>query len=219
MKLVQQQSFPISEFRLISRAKRPLGKSAPNSMLDLALAGLAGLILGGGLGILRDISDRVFRTPAQIEEHLRADCISLVPLANYASATAREASASASAASAKENFRSAQEISTAVQEASASANNASTSTDEAPTSAMPASASAKAACSSAQAASSPAQDASPSAPEASARPNFPPNFRLRTGSFRVRAGCFRVSKGRFPVRGCRSATQKGGVTWPAYHRA
>jgi succinoglycan biosynthesis transport protein ExoP len=168
MESVQQQSFPISESRVISKAKRPLGKSAPNSMLDLALAGLAGLILGGGLGILRDISDRVFRTPAQIEEHLRADCISLVPLANYASATAREASASASAASAKENFRSAQEISTAVQEASASANNASTSTDEAPTSAMPASASAKAACSSAQAASSPAQDASPSAPEASA---------------------------------------------------
>ena len=168
MESVQQQSFPISESRVISKAKRPLGKSAPKSMLDLALAGLAGLILGGGLGILRDISDRVFRTPAQIEEHLRADCISLVPLANYASATAREASASASAASAKENFRSAQEISTAVQEASASANNASTSTDEAPTSAMPASASAKAACSSAQAASSPAQDASPSAPEASA---------------------------------------------------
>jgi capsular exopolysaccharide synthesis family protein len=154
MESVQQQSFPISESRLISRAKRPLGKSAPNSMLDLALAGLAGLILGGGLGILRDISDRVFRTPAQIEEHLRADCISLVPLANYTFALAREASASASAASAKEDFRPAQEISTTAQEISTSAKHASASAQEA--------------CSSAQADSTSAQDAFPSAPEVSA---------------------------------------------------
>lgn len=79
MESVQQQSFPISEARIISKAKRPLSKSAPRSHVALALAGLAGLILGAGLGMLRDISDRVFRTSSQIAERLRADCISLVP--------------------------------------------------------------------------------------------------------------------------------------------
>ena len=81
MESVQQQSFPISDSRLITRAKRPLYKSSPKSFLVLALASLVGLILGGGLAIMRDISDRVFRTTAQIGEHLRADCLSLVPLA------------------------------------------------------------------------------------------------------------------------------------------
>ena len=46
----------------------------------LALAGFGGVILGLGLGVLRDISDRVFRSPGQVEERLKADCISIVPL-------------------------------------------------------------------------------------------------------------------------------------------
>ena len=81
MESVQQQSFPISDSRLITRAKRPLYKSSPKSFLVLALASLVGLILGSGLAIMRDISDRVFRTTAQIGEYLQADCLSLVPLA------------------------------------------------------------------------------------------------------------------------------------------
>ena len=80
MELIQQQSFPISEARLITQATRPLGKSSPKSLLVLALAGLGGLILGVGLGFLRDVSDRVFRTTAQVEQGLEADCISIVPL-------------------------------------------------------------------------------------------------------------------------------------------
>jgi polysaccharide biosynthesis transport protein len=57
-----------------------LSKSSPKTMLILALAGVGGLMLGAALGVLRDISDRVFRTTAQVEERLKADWISVVPL-------------------------------------------------------------------------------------------------------------------------------------------
>jgi polysaccharide biosynthesis transport protein len=79
MESVQQQSFPISETRLITPATGG-GKSAPRSRLILAVASLAGMLIGVSIGALREISDRVFRTPAQITDRLQADCIALVPL-------------------------------------------------------------------------------------------------------------------------------------------
>ncbi|MFZ0423993.1 MAG: AAA family ATPase [Xanthobacteraceae bacterium] len=80
MESVQQQSFPVSESRLITQATRPLAKSSPKSQLILSTAALAGLVLGIGLGLLRDISDRVFRTTAQVAERLQSECIAVVPL-------------------------------------------------------------------------------------------------------------------------------------------
>jgi polysaccharide biosynthesis transport protein len=77
---VQQESFPISEARVISPASPPQGKSKPKSALILALGILGGLGLGAALGLLRDIMDRVFRTSAQIESILHLSCLSLVPL-------------------------------------------------------------------------------------------------------------------------------------------
>ena len=80
MDSVQQQSFPVSDARLITRATRPLAKSSPVPILVFALAGVGGVILGLGLGVLRDISDRVFRSTSQVEDWIKADCISVVPL-------------------------------------------------------------------------------------------------------------------------------------------
>jgi succinoglycan biosynthesis transport protein ExoP len=80
MESVQQQSFPVTESRLITQATRPGGKSSPKSTLILEIATLGGLILGAGFGMLREISDRVFRTTAQVAEHLQADCISVIPM-------------------------------------------------------------------------------------------------------------------------------------------
>ena len=80
MESVQQQSFPISEARLISPASRPLSKSSPKVLVVLVIAALGGLGLGFGIGILRDLSERVFRTSEQIENSLQTTCISLVPL-------------------------------------------------------------------------------------------------------------------------------------------
>ncbi len=82
MELVQQQSFPVTEARLITQATPPLYKSAPKTPLVLGLALMGGLILGVGFGVLREVSDTVFRTTAQIQERLHAECIALLPLIN-----------------------------------------------------------------------------------------------------------------------------------------
>ena len=80
MEAVQQQSFPISEARLISAASRPLGKSHPRTNLILAVSMLGGLAIGFAIGIARDLLDRVFRSSEQVENLLQTDCIALVPL-------------------------------------------------------------------------------------------------------------------------------------------
>jgi succinoglycan biosynthesis transport protein ExoP len=77
---VQQESFPISEARVISPASPPQSKSKPKTGLILALGILGGIALGTALGFLRDVMDRVFRTSAQLEAALHLPCLSLVPL-------------------------------------------------------------------------------------------------------------------------------------------
>jgi polysaccharide biosynthesis transport protein len=77
---VQQESFPMSDARVISPASPPQGKSKPKSGLILAMGLLGGIGLGAALGFLRDVVDRVFRTSAQIESTLHLPCLSLVPL-------------------------------------------------------------------------------------------------------------------------------------------
>jgi succinoglycan biosynthesis transport protein ExoP len=80
MEAVQQQSFPITESRVISPASRPLIKSHPKTELVLAIAGIGGILLGFGIGLLRELTDRVFRTSNQVETLLQKNCIALVPL-------------------------------------------------------------------------------------------------------------------------------------------
>ena len=81
MEGVQEESFPVSDARLISPAIRPLRKSSPKAFIVLAVAGLIGMTLGFGIGIWRDLSDRVFRSIQQVESLLHVNCIALVPLA------------------------------------------------------------------------------------------------------------------------------------------
>ena len=79
MESVQQQSFPITDARVISAATRPLFKSHPRSTLVLGLAAIVGLAFGIAAGAWRDLADRVFRTAKQIESLLQTDCIALIP--------------------------------------------------------------------------------------------------------------------------------------------
>ena len=79
MESVQQQSFPITEARVISAASRPLSKSHPRTLRVLGLATVAGLALGIVMGAWREFADRVFRTGNQVEALLQTDCIALVP--------------------------------------------------------------------------------------------------------------------------------------------
>src|SRR2546423_13033128 len=76
----QQESFPISEARVIYPASPPQSKSKPKTLIVLALALFGGIGLGVGLGYLREAMDRVFRTPDQIEAALGLPCFSVVPL-------------------------------------------------------------------------------------------------------------------------------------------
>ena len=80
MGAAQQESFPISEARVIYPAFPPDKKSKPKTTIILALALLGGVGLGAGLGFFREMMDRVFRTPGQIEGALGLPCLSVVPL-------------------------------------------------------------------------------------------------------------------------------------------
>jgi len=77
---VEQQSFPIPELRVISQARPPLSKSHPRSKLILAISILGGISLGIGAGILRELTDRVFRTSDQVEATLNTPCTAVLPL-------------------------------------------------------------------------------------------------------------------------------------------
>ena len=76
---VQQQSFPLTEVRVVTRAARPTASSSPKSFNILAGAVASGLIFGLGLAILREIADRVFRTSQQVEAQLKVECIATLP--------------------------------------------------------------------------------------------------------------------------------------------
>jgi len=79
MEAVQQQSFPISEARLISQADPPLKKSQPNRLIVLAGAAIGGMMLAFTVAILREASDNVFRTKSQVEEILEVNCLAVLP--------------------------------------------------------------------------------------------------------------------------------------------
>ncbi len=79
---VQQESFPFTEARVVTLGARPLSKSSPETSIVLLIAVAGGMIFGVGIGRLRDLSDRVFRTRTQVEELLALDCLATVPKIN-----------------------------------------------------------------------------------------------------------------------------------------
>jgi exopolysaccharide transport family protein len=76
----QQESFPISDTRLLSVASTPTSKSKPKTLLVLALALMGGTGLGVGCALLLDLMDRGFHTGTQLQAVLQMSCIALVPL-------------------------------------------------------------------------------------------------------------------------------------------
>lgn len=76
----QQQSFPITEARVISRASMPDVPSAPKKPMILALGVFLGIAVGGAIGAFREYRERFFRTGDQIRETLGAEFLGTIPL-------------------------------------------------------------------------------------------------------------------------------------------
>ena len=76
---VQDQSFPITEARIMSAAVPPLKKSWPKALLLLPIGIVLGIMLGLGLAVLRELLDQGLRTPAQIKAATGQDCLGLLP--------------------------------------------------------------------------------------------------------------------------------------------
>ncbi|SPP97735.1 polysaccharide biosynthesis tyrosine autokinase [Bradyrhizobium vignae] len=80
MESVQQQSFPITEARVISAATMPLKKSYPKTLIILAASLFGGFLLAFGAAMARELTDKVFRTTGQVEDVLGANCIAILPV-------------------------------------------------------------------------------------------------------------------------------------------
>lgn len=79
MEAVQQQTFPVSEARIISPASEPLRKSAPKSLVILAVALAGGILLGGAGALVREQMDNVFREPGEMEQATGIECLGVLP--------------------------------------------------------------------------------------------------------------------------------------------
>jgi polysaccharide biosynthesis transport protein len=77
---VQQDSFPHEESRLVSLASGLTTKVKPKPLYVFAFSLIGGIALGVGVGLLRDLMDRVFRTRTQVQSLLQIPCVAMVPL-------------------------------------------------------------------------------------------------------------------------------------------
>ena len=76
---VQQQSFPVTESRLITEASPPLNPSSPKLLLVMAIAVFGGCALAFAVATFRELADRVIRTGSQIENALGLECLATAP--------------------------------------------------------------------------------------------------------------------------------------------
>jgi polysaccharide biosynthesis transport protein len=79
MEAIQQQSFPITEARVISAAAPPQRKSSPLTLKVLGIAAFLGLVLSFCAAVLREAIDQVFRTARQVENALHVNCLAVLP--------------------------------------------------------------------------------------------------------------------------------------------
>jgi polysaccharide biosynthesis transport protein len=76
---VQQQSFPITEARIITSAEATTVKTYPRINLLLGGALFFGAVAGFAAGLLRESLDRTFRTAQQAERETGLSCLAAVP--------------------------------------------------------------------------------------------------------------------------------------------
>lgn len=78
--LLHQQSFTMTETRVIAEARPPISPSEPKLILVLAVALFGGITIGTGAAIYREYRDRTFRLADQIQFELDLDFLGVLPL-------------------------------------------------------------------------------------------------------------------------------------------
>lgn len=76
---VQDQSFPISEARIVESAYPPLRKAWPKGLIILGIALVIGTISGVFIAFLRDLLRNSVRTAADLERATGIPCIATIP--------------------------------------------------------------------------------------------------------------------------------------------
>jgi succinoglycan biosynthesis transport protein ExoP len=77
---VQNQSFPISNIRVVTRATTPLHQSWPNVLLVLGGSLAIGIVLGLIAALIKESLDRGIHTGAQIQAGLGLPCLGVLPM-------------------------------------------------------------------------------------------------------------------------------------------
>ncbi|MGE7371185.1 polysaccharide biosynthesis tyrosine autokinase [Neorhizobium sp. NPDC001467] len=77
---MQQQSFPVTEARVITQATPPLKPSRPNKPMLMTLFAFFGLVVGASIGGFREFRDRFLRTGDQVRDQLGLEYLGLAPL-------------------------------------------------------------------------------------------------------------------------------------------
>jgi polysaccharide biosynthesis transport protein len=78
---IQQQTFPMTEARVITVATPPAAPSYPKRSVILTLSLLLGAVAGVGVGALREYRDRVFRVASQVRDELGIEFLGMLPAA------------------------------------------------------------------------------------------------------------------------------------------
>jgi uncharacterized protein involved in exopolysaccharide biosynthesis/Mrp family chromosome partitioning ATPase len=75
----QQQTFPMTDARVVSEAVPPLERSDPKALLILGIATFLGFVGGIGAGFTREFFDNTLRTSSQVQRALGVECLGILP--------------------------------------------------------------------------------------------------------------------------------------------
>jgi Mrp family chromosome partitioning ATPase/capsular polysaccharide biosynthesis protein len=79
---VQEQSFPLTDARIITKAAPPLTKSHPKSVLILGASLMLGGLVGTAFAFAKGLRDRRIFTAIQLERHFETPCLGFIPTVN-----------------------------------------------------------------------------------------------------------------------------------------
>ena len=77
--LLQQQSLPITDARVIADAALPFLPSSPKKLLIILGSIALGGVIGGGIAALRELSERGFRTSGDVRSAIGLDFVAYIP--------------------------------------------------------------------------------------------------------------------------------------------